>query len=95
MLTRDGMASALKALGVSIAPWQLNLVPTKVSSPWTRRYELVRLSAQANSENDASDFTRKMILAKKAVIACCITPPFRESMEGARDFEFPKLPLTY
>ena len=33
MLTRDGMASALKALGVSIAPWQLNLVPTEVSSP--------------------------------------------------------------
>lgn len=40
MLTRDGMASALKALGVSIA----------------------------NSENDASDFTRKMILAKKVHI---------------------------
>ncbi|CAE7747709.1 Pkg21D [Symbiodinium sp. CCMP2456] len=40
MLTRDGMASALKALGVSIA----------------------------NSESDASDFTRKMILAKKVHI---------------------------
>ncbi|CAE7168358.1 Pkg21D [Symbiodinium pilosum] len=40
MLTRDGMASALKALGVSIA----------------------------NSAEDASDFTRKMVLAKKVHI---------------------------
>ncbi|CAJ1351647.1 unnamed protein product [Effrenium voratum] len=40
MLTRDGLASALKGLGVSIA----------------------------NNEEDASDFTRKMLLAKKVHI---------------------------